>query len=118
MFGVSRRVGQHYESIAESLLVGLGYQLIERNYTCRGGEIDLICTDGEVLVFVEVRGRGSVERGYPEETVGWAKQQRIIRAAFAYLIRKRLGEPPCRFDVVGIDSSGARLYRDAFRVQS
>ena len=66
----------------------------------------------------DFRGRGSVERGYPEETVGWAKQQRIIRAAFAYLIRKRLGEPPCRFDVVGIDSSGARLYRDAFRVQS
>ena len=73
--------------------------------------------EGEVLVFVEVRGRSSVERGHPEETVGWVKQRRIVRAAFAYLIRKRLGEPTCRFDVVGIDGSGARLYRDAFRVE-
>ena len=111
---MSRSAGRRYESIAEELLVGLGYRVLERNFTCRGGEIDLVCLDGEVLVFVEVRGRKDALHGAAEETVGWHKQRRTIRAAWAYLIRRGLGEPACRFDVVGIDDRGARLYRDAF----
>lgn len=102
--------------MAEQLLEGLGYRVLARNFSCRGGEIDLVCFDGDVLVFVEVRGRARVDHGLPEETVGWHKQRRIVRAAFAFLLRHKLGEPTCRFDVVGIDGSGARLHRDAFRV--
>ena len=112
---MSRSVGRHYEAVAEELLFGLGYQILERNFTCRGGEIDLVCLDGEVLVFVEVRGRRDAEHGAAEETVGWHKQRRLLRAAWAYLIRRGLGEPACRFDVIGIDHRGARLYRDAFQ---
>lgn len=111
---MSRHLGQHYESTAEKLLRGLGYEVVERNFTCRGGEIDLVCRDGDVLVFVEVRGRSRVSHGLPEETVDGRKQRRLRRAAWVYLLRNGLGEPACRFDVIGIDASGARLYRDAF----
>jgi putative endonuclease len=113
---MSRSVGTLYERVAEELLCGLGYEVVERNFTCRGGEIDLVCRDGEVLVFVEVRGRRDLSRGEPEETVGWRKQRRIVRAAWVYLMKRALGEPACRFDVIGIDGRGARLYRDAFQL--
>jgi putative endonuclease len=112
---MSRILGQRYEAIAEELLVGLGYEIIERNFTCRGGEIDLVCREGEVLVFVEVRGRASDEYGDAEATVDRRKQARLRRAAWVYLLRRALGEPICRFDVIGIDARGARLHRDAFR---
>jgi len=116
---MSRDIGQRYEALAERLLVGLGYQIIERNFTCRGGELDLVCRDGEVLVFVEVRGRRNQGCGAPEETVSWRKQRRVLHAAAVYLSARQHElrgprEPACRFDVIGIDGSGARLYRDAF----
>lgn len=111
---MSRDLGQRYEQTAERLLRDLGYEIVERNFTCRGGEIDLVCRDGEVLVFVEVRGRASCAFGLPEETVDWRKQRRLRKAAWVYLLRRALGEPICRFDVIGIDADGARLYRDAF----
>jgi putative endonuclease len=113
---MSRELGQRYEAIAEQLLTGLGYRVVERNFTCRGGEIDLVCLDGEVLVFVEVRGRANDEHGAPEETIGRLKQRRLLRAAWVYLLRRGLGEPACRFDVIAIDVRGARLYRDAFQL--
>ena len=113
---MSRAIGQRYEALAERLLVGLGYVVVERNFTCRGGEIDLVCYDGEVLVFVEVRGRAGALCGQAEETVDWRKQRRLTRAAWVYLLRRGLGEPACRFDVMGIDERGARLYRDAFQL--
>lgn len=111
---MSRDLGQRYESTAERLLRDLGYEILERNFTCRGGEIDLVCREGEVLVFVEVRGRSDTRFGLPEETVDGRKQRRLRRAAWVYLMRRSLGEPVCRFDVIGIDVNGARLYRDAF----
>jgi putative endonuclease len=113
---MSRRLGQVYEALAEQLLVGLGYRIVERNFTCKGGEIDLVCLDGEVLVFVEVRGRKGARYGPAEETVRRGKQRRLLRAAWVYLLRRQLGEPACRFDVIGIDAHGARLYRDAFQL--
>ena len=112
---MSRAIGQRYEALAERLLVELGYEILDRNFTCKGGEIDLVCREAGVVVFVEVRGRADRGRGHPEETVGWHKQQRVLRAAAVYLLRRKLGEPPCRFDVIGIDPAGARLYRDAFQ---
>ena len=117
---MSRALGQRYEALAERLLLGLGYEVLERNFTCRGGELDLVCREGEVLVFVEVRGRRDQGRGAPEETVSWHKQRRVLHAAAVYLSarqgqRRGHPEPVCRFDVVGIDGRGARLYRDAFR---
>lgn len=113
---MSRELGRRYEAIAERLLIGLGYRVLERNFTCRGGELDLVCADGDVLVFVEVRGRADARCGAAEETVSWHKQRRVRHAAAVYLAaRYRSREPSCRFDVIAIDAAGARLYRDAFR---
>lgn len=112
---MSRILGQRYEDIAHRLLEQLGYVVIERNFTCRGGEIDLVCREGEVLVFVEVRGRKGAQYGDAETTIDLCKQRRLRRAAWVYLLRRALGEPHCRFDVIGIDARGARLYKDAFR---
>src|SRR5690349_16072652 len=114
---MSRGLGAAYEDQAAELLTGLGYVVLERNFTCKGGEIDLVCLDGEVLVFVEVRGRVDGRHGTPEETIRWAKQRRLLRAAWVYLLRRAKGEPVCRFDVIAIDDRGARLYRDAFRLE-
>jgi putative endonuclease len=114
---MSRGIGSHYEDQAAELLIGLGYLVLERNFTCKGGEIDLVCLDGEVLVFVEVRGRADTRHGSPEETIRWTKQRRLLRAAWVYILRRVDGEPVCRFDVIAIDDRGARLYRDAFRLE-
>lgn len=88
MTGQSRRtVGSHYERVAEQCLKKQGYKILERNFYCRQGEIDLIARDGEVLVFVEVKYRKSLNQGDPMEAVNDRKQRRIARAA-SYCITK------------------------------
>ena len=90
-----------------------GLRLVERNFRCRGGEIDLIMRDGPTLVFVEVRFRRSDRFGGSAETVDVHKQARLIGAAQLYLQRKRI-TAPCRFDVVAITGSDLQWVRDAF----
>ena len=105
--GGRRGLGHDWEREAERALVEAKYRIVERNFRTREGEIDLIARDGEVLCFVEVKGRGNRAFGSPAEAVTLEKQRRIARAAAAYLLRFR-GEPPaCRFDVVGIDAAAA-----------
>ena len=94
-----------------------GLRLLTRNYRTPGrggGEIDLVmrAPDG-TLVFVEVRKRLSTRHGGAAASVGWVKQKRIVRAAQHYLLGlSRL--PPCRFDVVEIDSEGVHWLPGAF----
>lgn len=78
-----------------------GYEILERNYRNRFGEIDIIAKDGPVLVFVEVKGRQDSRRGFAEETVDRRKQLRICRCAADY-IRRFFGtaDIPVRFDVI------------------
>ena len=81
-----------------------GYQILERNYRCKKGEIDLIAREGQYLVFVEVKYRSTNESGLPEEAVDLRKQRQISRVAAWYLTEKGLDiYTPCRFDVVAID---------------
>ena len=95
--------GQKSELQAEQFLKSQGLTLIERNYRCKLGEIDLIMRQGETLVFVEVRFRKRQSYGSASETVDRRKQQKLIRAAQHYLQVQFNGkEPACRFDVVGI----------------
>lgn len=94
--------GREGEDAAAALLAGKGYAILARNYRARGGEVDLVCRDGDTLVFVEVKTRGSGSRGRPEEAVTPAKRRRIARAAAIYLSEYGLWEMPCRFDVVAI----------------
>ena len=94
--------GDAGERLAVEHLQGLGYAIIQRNYRTRGGEIDIIATDGAVLCFVEVRTRQTVSHGGPLETVGWAKQRRIVTAARHYMSTQGHQDREIRFDVVGI----------------
>jgi len=91
--------GQH---AAETFLQGKGYHVLARNFRKRFGEIDLVMQDGEYVVFVEVKARASTTHGYPREAVGATKQQRIIKAAVAYVAQHELTNTDIRFDVVEV----------------
>ncbi len=112
-------LGNAAESQALAYLQAQGLILVQRNFRCRSGELDLIMRDAETLVFVEVRSRRSVQYGSPAESVTPAKQQKLLNAAAAYLQRQTL-DLPCRFDVVAILKSAHQLHiewiKDAFGI--
>jgi putative endonuclease len=95
-------LGKEGERIAEEYLKGKGYKLVERNYRCKGGELDLIVLDRRVVVFVEVKTRTGRGYGSPFEAVEYHKQKRMIRAAQVFLTQKNLHHRDARFDVVGV----------------
>jgi putative endonuclease len=116
-------LGRRGEDDAARHLESQGLTLLERNYRCRGGEIDLVMLDGGTLVLVEVRSRSTSEHGGAAATVGFRKQRKFIRAARHLLLtRPDYRRLPARFDVVAIDPdpAGAKepvvtWIRDAFR---
>ena len=110
-----RRIGTKYETIACQYLETQGYRVLERNFRCRIGEIDLIAWDGAYLVFIEVKYRESEGCGQAVYAVSKKKQQVISKVAAYYLLKRRLSDSvPCRFDVVAIDGSQLQLYKNAF----
>lgn len=110
-----RRTGTRYEQRAADYLRAQGIRILEQNFRCRDGEIDLIGRDGRYLVFVEVKYRRNRAKGDPSEAVNGPKQQRIRRVARVYLYRHRYGaDMPCRFDVVSILDGEIRWIQDAF----
>lgn len=100
------------EDQALAYLQQQGLQLLERNFRCKGGEIDLIMQDGKVLVFVEVRVRSDGKFGGAAASVGSAKQKRLIIAAQVYLQRHTM-PPPCRFDVIAFDDKKMTWLKNA-----
>lgn len=113
--------GRRYEALALAHLESQGLQLLERNFRCKGGEIDLVMRHGDVLALVEVRMRARVDFGGAAASVDGRKQRRLITAARVLLrTRPELAHLPARFDVVAIDGAdrGASLewIRDAFRL--
>jgi putative endonuclease len=99
-------LGRRWESAAGKFLQGQGLTVIERGYRCRLGELDMICRDGETLVIVEVRARSSGAYVTAGESVGHAKQQRVIKATRHFLMRyPRYFAAPLRFDVLAIDDA-------------
>lgn len=97
-----QRLGRLGEDRALAHLSAAGLVLVERNFLCKAGEIDLIMQHGAHLVFVEVRRRAGGRYGGAAASVTPAKQRRLIHAAQFYLLRYR-SAPPCRFDLVAID---------------
>lgn len=95
--------GAAAEQSALDYLAQQHLRLVMRNFRCKGGEIDLVMQDGEVLVFVEVRWRASAQFGGAAASVTRSKQNRLIIAAHTFLARYR-APPPCRFDVVAFES--------------
>ena len=108
------RTGQDAENQAAQYLAGQGMVLVARNYRCRGGEIDLICRDGKVLVFVEVRLRRSSGFGGAAASITLSKQRRLTLAAEHYLQKQGCSHCACRFDCVLLDGQSIEWVRDAF----
>jgi putative endonuclease len=113
--------GKQGEDLAAVALTAYSYQVVERNWRCQSGEIDLVAREEETWVFVEVKLRQGQAFGTPEEAVTPAKQERVLRAAEAYLAEHELTNVSWRIDVVAIElaSSGRvkrlSLHRDAVR---
>lgn len=99
-------LGREGEHVAEQFLRKKGYKVVERNYRCAAGELDLIVLDRRVVVFVEVKTRSGKGFGSPLEAVEFRKQRRMIRAAQFFLSANKLHQRDARFDVVGISWSG------------
>jgi len=99
-------LGRLGEELAAEILKGAGYRIVERNYRCRSGEVDIIAVDGKTVVFVEVKCRTSEEYGSPQLAVDRRKQRQISRAATTYLRANRLLSCSARFDVVAIVVQG------------
>jgi putative endonuclease len=101
-----KATGVRGETIAAEYLRGQGYRMIEMNWRCPRGEIDIVAQDGASLVFVEVRTRSSMGMGSAEESVTRAKQRRLIELATTYLLRNegqtQPWEGPWRIDVVAL----------------
>ena len=110
-----RETGTRKEELAADFLTRRGVKILERNFRCRQGEIDLIGRDGRYLVFFEVKYRKTARNGIPAEAVGYVKQQRIRYTAQFYLYSRHYQEDmPCRFDVVSILGDQISWIRDAF----
>jgi putative endonuclease len=112
-------LGKRGEDLACVELTRRGYAILARRYRTRFGEIDIVARDGSVLVFVEVKTRGSPRCGRAAEAVTSWKQRRLAAVALDYLARANRLDARCRFDVVAIDGIGTdrtevRVIADAF----
>jgi putative endonuclease len=112
-----KREGDQGETLAGEFLAAKGLRLVQKNYRCRQGEIDLICHEGNTLVFVEVRLRRGAAFGGAAESITMAKRRRLLLAARHYLANLGGALPPCRFDAVllkGLNPSDVEWVKDAF----
>ena len=91
-----------------------GMVLVQQNFLCKVGEIDLVMREGQTIVFVEVRSRTDARHGSAAESVTPTKQRRLLLTAQRYLQRYRL-PPACRFDVVAIDGDVLNWLRNVFQ---
>lgn len=111
----NRKVGTDWEEKASAYLESLGMQILERNFRCRIGEIDLIGRHRGYLVFVEVKYRSGPGKGNAAEAVDYRKQRQICRVADFYRLRHGLGEDtPVRYDVVAVTGERMEWVENAF----
>jgi putative endonuclease len=118
--GRRRPFGARSEKAAESFLQKLGYRILERNYSCSLGELDLVALEKQCIVFVEVRSTEGDDGAQPAESVDARKQRRLTDLALHYLSRHKLLDQLARFDVLAIswpanrDTPAITHYKDAF----
>ncbi|SHO56727.1 hypothetical protein VQ7734_02496 [Vibrio quintilis] len=106
-----RKTGHQYEQTAADYLTGHGLNLLEKNFFCRSGEIDLIMKDRETLVFVEVKYRKNRAYGHAAEAVTPGKVKKLIKTAFFWLTKQNLSPHTTdfRFDIVAIHQDGDNI---------
>ena len=116
-------LGKHGEDLAASFLEAKGYAVLDRNYSFKRAEIDIVVLRHEPaeLVFVEVKARSGVDGPWPETSVGPAKQKLIFKAADAYIYERQMRTVPVRFDIIAIQNADTEhpLFlhiEDAFRM--
>jgi putative endonuclease len=97
-----RSFGRVGEQLAAGHYRKQGFTILDRNYRCKEGEIDIVAARGGLVVFCEVKCRHSSHWGEPSEAVGWRKQQRLRRLAAAWLADRRPSGRELRFDVVSV----------------
>src|SRR5947208_17188744 len=114
----TRAVGGQAEArVARFLEENYSYRVLEKNYRCRLGEVDLIAEEAGVLVFIEVRSRTTSRYGEALETISAMKRRRIALTARTFLVTRGYEGRACRFDVVTIQNRGEpQLLRDAFQI--
>lgn len=111
----NRKLGSRFEMEVAAFLEKNGFTILEQNYRCRSGEIDLIARDGSYLVFVEVKYRRDASAGAALEAVDRRKAAQVRRTAQYYLYENRCPETtPSRFDVAAVDGGQITYIRDAF----
>jgi putative endonuclease len=104
-------LGQLYEQLATEYLQRQGLKLVQQNFLCKAGEIDLVMRDGASLVFVEVKYRASNAFGGAAAAVTVSKQQKLLRASRWYLQQHRLSDQACRLDVLAIEGQPPYQYQ-------
>lgn len=117
-----RSLGERGEGAACGFLKERGYAILEKNYKCKVGEVDVIARRGGRIAFIEVKTRTSSQRGAPQEAVDLRKQEKIFKVAQWYLKERRLANVPVAFDVVALlwkegRLPEIRLIADAFEKQ-
>ncbi len=116
----NKHLGKIAEDIASKYLTDMNYKIIERNFRCRSGEIDIIAKDKNYIVFVEVKYRSTIKKGLPREAVNKSKQIKIINVAKYYINLKNLYNNNFRFDVIellgNIDKPNINLIKNAFEL--
>jgi len=113
-----RAAGRAAEQLAEAWLVSQGYEVLDRNHTTRRGEVDLVCREGGVICFVEVRSRTGEAQGSPLETITPVKARRVVAAATDWAWQRGKLDAALRFDVVAVrlgeGEPSFELVRNAF----
>lgn len=111
----NRAVGTRFEQEAARFLQKNGYNILQKNFRCRIGEIDLVARDGEYLCFIEVKYRSGTAKGYPAEAINLNKIKKITGTAQFYMLLHNLPQDtPCRFDAVLILDNEISLIKNAF----
>lgn len=111
----NRAVGTQFEEKAAEYLRKNGYHILEKNFRCNIGEIDLIAKDEDYLCFIEVKYRSDTAKGFPAEAITPNKIKKITRTAQFYMLLHKLPQDtPCRFDAVVILQSEISLIKNAF----
>jgi len=110
-----RALGAHGEDAVTRWYERRGYRVVDRNWRCREGELDLVASRGGIVVFCEVKTRSSVAFGAPVEAVTWRKQLRLRQLAGRWLAARR-GRAPAgvRFDVASVVGGQIEVVEDAF----
>ena len=113
-------LGKKGEELAAGFLKKLRYKILEKNFRCKFGEIDIIELEGKTLVFIEVKTRLSLAYGSPQTSVTPKKKAQLTKIAFFYLQLNRLFHREARFDVVSIELDSGKerieLIRNAFEI--